>query len=193
MQDQSGEIVQFAGIKMTVDFATLTSLEYMPFLTSEGLMTDQFDGKVGVFAIFDEIQELHFIGYSRDISLSLKQCLVRRSHQCHWLKVQTSDRPSRTLLEGIRAAWIEENGSIPPGNDSEEALWNQPIDAKEKMTDEEKATFAASDDLGKIKTLKQVARRVEEEVLATLAARGVKMQIRFDPKLKEEGLLNLKV
>jgi hypothetical protein len=96
------------------------------------------------------------------------------------------------VLEEIRNAWIAENGTTPSGNDTDEALWNQPIDAKAKMTEAEQSAYQAADELGQIKALKQVARRVEAEVLAELEARGVKMQIRFDPKLKEEGLLNLK-
>ncbi|MFN6180174.1 MAG: GIY-YIG nuclease family protein, partial [Dolichospermum sp.] len=48
------------------------------------------------------------------------------------------------------------------------------------------------DELQKSKVLKTVARRVEEEILAILEARGLKTQIRFNPKLKEVGLLDLK-
>jgi hypothetical protein len=171
---------------------TLTSLEYLPYLNDSGETTEQFSGKVGVYAIFDQAKILQFIGYSRDVSLSLKQHLVRQPEGCYWLKVETIDRPSRTILEEIREAWILENGATPVGNGAEEAIWNQPIDAKVKMTEDEKKAYAATDEMGQIKALKQVARRVEAEVLATLEARGVKMQIRFDPKLKEEGLLNLK-
>jgi hypothetical protein len=170
----------------------LSDLSELPYIDAEGQLTSQFDGKVGVYAIFDREKILQYIGYSRDVSLSLKQHLVRQPQQCYWLKVQTIDRPSRTLLEEIRDAWIAENGSVPAGNDREEAGWSQPIDAKAKMTPAEQAAYNASDELGKIKTLKQVARRVEAEVLANLDDRGVTMPVRFDPKLKEEGLLNLK-
>jgi hypothetical protein len=172
--------------------ASLASLEFLPYLNENGETTEQFLGKVGVYAIFDQAKTLQFIGYSRDVALSLKQHLVRSPEGCYWLKVQTIDRPSRTILEEMRTAWITENGSTPIGNGAEEAKWNQPIDAKAKMTDDEKNAYAATDEMGKIKALKQVARRVEAEVLATLEKRGVKMQIRFDPKLKEEGLLGLK-
>jgi hypothetical protein len=176
----------------TYTTSTLASLEYLPYLNQLGETTEQFTGKVGVYAIFDQTKTLQFIGYSRDVSLSLKQHLVRQPEKCYWLKVQTIDRPSRTILEEIRAAWIVENSSTPVGNATDEAIWNQPIDAKLKMTAAEQAAYAATDEMGKIKTLKQVARRVEAEVLAGLESRGVKMAIRFDPKLKEEGLLNLK-
>jgi hypothetical protein len=40
--------------------------------------------------------------------------------------------------------------------------------------------------------LKQVARRAEAEILDVLKARGVQVEIRFNPKLKEAGLLDLK-
>jgi hypothetical protein len=170
----------------------LNSLDYFPYLDENGNVTDQFTGKVGVYAIFDQDKSLQFIGFSRDVSLSLKQHLVRQPDQCYWIKVQTIDRPSRTLLEEIRETWIGENGVTPAGNGAEEAGWNQAIDAKAKMTEAEKNAYEATDEMGKVKALKQVARRVEAEVLARLEQRGVTMPIRFDPKLKEEGLLNLK-
>jgi hypothetical protein len=172
--------------------SSLSDLPYIAYLTTDGQVVDRFDGKVGVYAIFDLAQTLQFIGYSRDVSLSLRQHLVRQPHHCYWVKVQTIDRPSRTALEEIRAAWMAENGAVPMGNDRDEALWNQPIDAKAQMTPEEQSAYAAAEEAGKIKVLKQVARRVEAEVLAVLGDRGVTTPIRFDPKLKEEGLLNLK-
>lgn len=171
---------------------TLSSLELIPYLDENGQLTDQFEGKIGVYAIFDQQKILQFIGYSRDVALSLKQHLIRRPEQCYWFKVQVIDRPSRTLLENIRDAWIAENGSAPQGNGDEEALWTQPIDAKLTMTAEEQAAYTATDGVGQVKLLKQVARRVEEQVLAALVTRGVQMQVRFNPKLKENGLLDLK-
>lgn len=62
------------------------------------------------------------------------------------------------------------------------------------MTPEEENNYQniAIDELGKSKVLKNVARRVEEEILAVLKARGVNTQIRFNPKLKESGFLDLK-
>jgi hypothetical protein len=171
---------------------TLPSLDYLPYLNEQGETTEEFAGKVGVYAIFDQAKTLQFIGYSRDVAISLKQHLIRQPEGCYWLKVQTIDRPSRTILEEIRTAWIAENGDTPIGNGAAENLWNQPIDAKLQMTEEERSAYEAADELGRIKTLKQVARRVETEVLARLERRGVKMAIRFDPKMKEEGLLNLK-
>ena len=170
----------------------LASLEAFSYLDEAGQIPTHVEGKVGIYAIFDQAHQLKYVGYSRDVYLSLKQHLVRQPQACYWVKVKTVDRPSRTLLEGIRDAWIEENGSVPSGNDAQANFWNQPIDAKLSMTEEDKAAYEQSEELGKIKLLKKVARRVEADILKGLDARGVKMELRFNPKLKENGLLDLK-
>ncbi|MGP1384939.1 MAG: GIY-YIG nuclease family protein [Thainema sp.] len=169
----------------------LSELEFIPYLQDGQIPTD-FDRKVGVYAIFDEAKTLRYIGYSRNVYLSLKQHLVRQPDACYWIKVCCIERPSRTALEEIQSAWIEENGELPDGNGAISHLWNQPIDAKQTLTATDKAQFEQLDDLGKIKFLKQTARRVEAKVLEKLQARGVKMDLRFNPKLKEDGLLDLK-
>jgi hypothetical protein len=102
--------------------------------------------------------------------------------------VQAIERPNRTILESIRQAWLRE---IPLKSDNEK-LWTEPIDAKLAMTEIEKETFQNADEIGQIKLLKQVSRRVENEILSILQQRGVQMEIRFNPKLKEQGLLDLK-
>ncbi|WP_013320347.1 GIY-YIG nuclease family protein [Gloeothece verrucosa] len=173
------------------EIADLKTLNYFPYLDN-GLISEDFQSKIGVYAIFNQEQELQFVGYSRDIYLSLKQHLVRQPDNCYWLKIQTITRPSRTQLEEIRLAWIKENGKTPLGNDSEQGKWTEPIDAKLAMTEAEKQEYQSTDDLGKIKLLKKVSRRVEEAIQEKLKTRGVQMDMRFNPKLKEQGLLDLK-
>lgn len=172
------------------------SSNWVPFLDDAGQLAADFEGRVGVYAIYDQAEILQYVGYSRDVALSLKQHLVRQPQGCYWLRVQTIERPNRAQLEEIRDAWIADwlnsTGATPPGNAEQSHLWNQPIDAKTCMTEAEQSAYAASDEPGKIKTLKQAARRVEVEVLAALEARGVKIPIRFDPKAKEMGLLDVK-
>jgi hypothetical protein len=170
------------------DFPNLEQLEYIPYLDTTGNICPDFQGKIGVYAIFDQEQVLQFIGYSRDIYLSLKQHLTRQPQACYWVKVQAIERPNRTILESIRQAWLRE---IPLKSDNEK-LWTEPIDAKLAMTETEKETFQNADEIGQIKLLKQVSRRVENEILSILQQRGVQMEIRFNPKLKEQGLLDLK-
>ncbi|MDJ0743860.1 MAG: GIY-YIG nuclease family protein [Xenococcaceae cyanobacterium MO_167.B27] len=171
---------------------TLESLAYLPYLDSEGNISEDIQKQIGVYSIFNQDKILQFVGYSRDIYLSLKQHLVRQPQNCYWLKIQTIQRPSRSVLEAIRQAWIAENGVTPPGNVQQETLWTKSIDAKPAMTESEKAQYNQSDELGKTKILKQVARRVEAEIKEQLRDRGVNMDVRFNPKLKEQGLLDLK-
>lgn len=178
---------------MTTDtIPSLFSLEYILYIDTNGQLPEQYIGKVGVYAIFSGDKLLQYVGYSRDVYVSLQQHLVRQPEKCYWIKVQTIDRPSRTILENIRDTWISENGSIPDGNATEESKWTQPIDAKVAMTPEEQQKYTASDELMQSKLLKNAARRVEGQILAQLESRGLKMQIRFNPKLKEKGLLDLK-
>lgn len=172
--------------------SSLAELDYIPYLQEAGNLPEQLQGEIGVYAIFDSDKTLQFINYSRDIYLSLKQHLVRKPESCYWIKVQTIDRPNRTHLENIRDAWIQENGTMPIGNGSDEAAWTQPIDAKLTMTAQEKESYEKGDGLTQVKVLKQVARRVEAKILETLKSRGVQTEIRFNPKLKENGLLDLK-
>ena len=176
------------------NLASLASLEYVPYIDDSGQLPEQFQGKIGVYAIFNQEKVLQFVGYSRDVYLSLKQHLVRQPQQCYWVKVQTIERPSRTILENIENAWIAENGSMPAGNGDNKEKWTQPIDVKAVMTPEEQANYdkPVNDELAQSKILKNVARRVESEILAVLEVRGLQMQIRFNPKLKENGLLDLK-
>lgn len=176
------------------DIPSLASLEYIPYVDADGHLPEQFQGKVGVYAICDRDRVLQFVGYSRDVYLSLKQHLVRQPQHCYWLKVETIERPSRTVLETIRTAWIAENGATPAGNGADEAKWTQPIDVKILLTPDEEASYqqAAGLEMEQAKILKKAARRVEADILAAIAARGVQAEIRFNPKIKENGLLDLK-
>ncbi|MBE9051991.1 GIY-YIG nuclease family protein [Nostocales cyanobacterium LEGE 11386] len=177
-----------------INIPNLASLEYFPYINDSGQLPERFQGKIGVYAIFGQAKVLQFVGYSRDVYLSLKQHLVRQPQQCYWVKVQTIERPSRTVLENIENAWIAENGNIPLGNGNNKEQWTQPIDVKPLMTAEEQAKYQhpGNDELAQMKIIKNIARRVEAEILAVLKDRGLQEQFRFNPKLKEEGLLDLK-
>lgn len=177
-----------------IQIPELSKLEYLPYVDSAGKLPFSLQGKIGVYGIFDQEKKLLFVGYSRDVYQSLKLHLVRQPNSCYWLKVQTIERPNRTILEGIKAAWIDENGSLPIGNGTAEAKWNQPIDTKQEMTEAERVQYQDPliDEVAKEKLLKNIARRVETNILEVLKTRGLQENIRFNPKLKATGLLDLK-
>lgn len=172
----------------------LSHLEYCPYLNDEGQLPQELSGKIGAYAIFSEDQTLQYVGYSRDILVSLRQHLVRQPRHCYWIKTQAIDKPSRTLLEAIRNDWLAENGTKPEGNGAAKEKWEQAIDVKAQMTPAEQAQYndPELDERSQVKVLKQAARRIEAEILAVLAERGVQEPLRFNPKLKETGLLDLK-
>ena len=174
------------------EIPSIASLEYLAYLNGEGCIDEDIQGKIGVYAIFDRQQKMQYVGYSRDVYLSLKQHLIRQPQSCYWFKLQTIQRPSRKILEDIAAAWIAENGQTPPGNSASKSAWTEPINTNPSMTEEEKAQYAQNDELGQIKIRKKVARRMEADIQKQLSDRGVQMNIRFNPKLKEKGLLDLK-
>ncbi len=173
---------------------SLKNLEYIPYIDENGELPEQYQGKIGVYGIFDQEKLLQFVGYSRDVFLSLRQHLVRQPQSCYWVKIETIERPSRKILEEIEKVWIEENGSLPVGNGENKEKWVSPIDVKALITPQEQANYdnPANDEMAKIKILKNVARRVEAEILKQLEGRGLQIQVRFNPKLKEKGLLDLK-
>jgi len=177
-----------------IQVTALSSIEYCPYLDQEGLLPTEPSGKIGAYAIFSEDQTLQYVGYSRDIFLSLKQHLIRQPRHCYWFKTQFVEKPNRTLLESIRNDWIAENGSAPLGNGPEQAKWEQAIDVKAAMTPEELNQYndPQLDERSQVKVLKQSARRIEAEILEILSERGVQEPLRFNPKLKETGLLDLK-
>jgi hypothetical protein len=181
-------------MQATSESPSLATLESLPYIDGDGQFPQQFEGKIGVYAIYTEIQSLAYIGYSRDVSLSLKQHIVRQPQDCYWVKVYTVERPNRTLLEDIKAAWIAENGQIPHGNAEALTIWEQPIDVKAQMlpAESEKYLDPQLDDKQHLTALKQAARRIEQDILEVLAARGVQEALRFNPKLKENGFLDLK-
>ncbi len=171
---------------------TLASLEFIPYLDQQGKLPTQLAKQIGVYAIFDRDRSLQFIHYSRDIGVSLKQHLIRQPQQCYWVKAETIEKPNRTQLESIKQAWIEENGSLPPGNGAELSQWTEPIDTKTLMTEAEKQIYNITDDPGKSQLLKTILQRAEAQIMEVLNSRNLQEPIRFHPKLKEQGLLDLK-
>lgn len=171
-------------------FPRLAELPLEPYLTDDGDLSDALQRKIGIYAIFDAEERPQYIGYSRDVYQSFKQHLVRQPQACRGFKLQTIERPSRSVLESIKQAWMTECGlTLTP---AVEAQWVAAIDAKSTMTADEAAEYAALSDGEKPKYLKKIARRLEAKVLSELEAHGVRMELRFNPKLKEEGLLDLK-
>ncbi len=178
--------------QLSMSLPKLAELDFLPYIDADGAIAPTLGGKIGLYGIFDGSQTLCYVGYSRDVSKSLQQHLIRCPEQCHWVKIFQCDRPSRTLLEEMRAAWLTENGTVPPGNGEAESLWTQPIDIKEDLPPAAREALQQSTELEMVKHLKNYARQREATIKEYLIGRGLKIDLRFQPKLKEQGLLDLK-
>ena len=177
---------------MTDPLPHLAELPLQPFLTPAGELDGSIEKRIGVYAIFDQSRSLQYVGYSRNIAVSLLQHLVRQPDLCHWFAVHYIDRPDRQLLNQIQAHWLAAQSDLPPGNDQQQSAWCESLDVMDHLTPAEATAIAHCDAAEKPKLLKTIARRLEAEQVAKLKARGVTQPIRFDPKLKEQGRLDVK-
>lgn len=150
---------------------------------------------MGVFAIYDSSQTLQYVGISRDVATSLRRALARRPSLAHFYTAEyaTARRPSRTALEALRDDVV--GGRAVPGLDGggEQRRWEGAVDVRRdvELREEEKGAIEAAE-LGEVaKVLKKVARRVQGDVEEVLRERGLTEKLKFAPKMKSEGLLDV--
>jgi hypothetical protein len=71
----------------------------------------------GVYAVLDCDRQTQFIGYSRNVSLSLRSHLAQKGDAvCALVKVQPFKFPKRDAMAALQADWIATLPSPPPGN-----------------------------------------------------------------------------
>mmetsp|Transcript_7462 Transcript_7462/g.9482 ORF Transcript_7462/g.9482 Transcript_7462/m.9482 type:complete len:239 (+) Transcript_7462:3-719(+) len=183
-----------ARIESVGDIPDLESLELLSFIDEEGNIRNSgiVKGKTraSIFAIYDQANSLQYIGKSRDADQSLRTMLIRQPELAYSFRVYHIDKPSRALLDAVAEAWLANSGTAT----LDPTAWENPLDIKPLMTLEDRADFEAKKVRGKEDmALKAVARRYETEKLDILKARGLTEKISFDPKLKGQGLLDLKL
>jgi hypothetical protein len=78
----------------------------------------------GVYAVLDRDRQTQYIGYSRNIALSLRGHLTQLGEEiCAFVKVQPFTFPRRDEMEALKHQWIAELGSTPSGNTTNSDLW----------------------------------------------------------------------
>ena len=180
---------------------SLASLQLIDYINSEGeLATVVVDPgtRASVYAISDEQSKVRYVGVSRNIQQSLRLHLARMPDQTYFFQCHHITKASRTLLELIQSEWVSSCGGVD-GNDDQtiKKLWEGALDVKPLFTDEDEKTLSEAKfgpNASKVKeesAYKKVARRYEDEKVAILERRGLVEKLRFDPKLKGSGLLDL--
>ena len=98
----------------------------------------------GVYAVLNSDRIYQYIGYSRDVSRSLKGHIAQNGAQvCAFIRVKTFKFPKRQAMEALQNEWIAELDYIPLGNTGEQGTWARTIGeaAKAAMTDVERNAY----------------------------------------------------
>ncbi|NJK60278.1 MAG: GIY-YIG nuclease family protein [Oscillatoriales cyanobacterium SM2_1_8] len=164
----------------------LADLPAQPYWLN-GDVSPAHHGQIGVYAILDRDRTVVYVGRSRDMGASLRLHGLRQLDRCAWVKSLVLVKPNGAYLQAIQQAWREQTGVGDP------EVWEKPLDCRPLMTPAEEATLAQAATEGeRAAVLKNVARRVETEILGQLAAHGLTFAVRFDPKRKSEGILDVR-
>lgn len=79
---------------------------------------------VGVYAVSGHDRRTHYVGYSRNVALSLKGHVAQLGvDTCAFVQVQTFKAPKREAMEQQRDAWIAQLSYVPSGNAEASELW----------------------------------------------------------------------
>ncbi len=79
---------------------------------------------VGVYAVLGCDRRTHYVGYSRNVALSLKGHAAQLGKDiCALVQVHTFKLPKRDVMEQQRDAWIAQLDYVPSGNAEASELW----------------------------------------------------------------------
>ncbi|GAB4813117.1 hypothetical protein N2152v2_000163 [Parachlorella kessleri] len=100
---------------------------------------------VGVYALYDARRNLQYVGLSRNCVLAIKAHLQRVGEErCAFVRLMVfanKAMQSRSLLEREAANWLEEAGTLPPGNGAEQDEWEGTTFSTDHMTPEQRAAY----------------------------------------------------
>ncbi len=91
----------------------------------EAWCTETAEVKIaGVYAVLNGDHQTQYIGYSRNVVLSLKSHLTQfGAETCTFVKVQSFKFPKREEMEQLRDDWIASLPQTPPGNADNSGAW----------------------------------------------------------------------
>jgi Fe-S cluster biogenesis protein NfuA len=121
-----------------------TGLVAVPSFLRKRKLSSSMLPPMGVFAIYDSSRALQYVSYSRNIVLSVKSVLdIVGEEKCAFVRnmvFQNKAMQTRQAMEAQKETWIEENGTLPPGNGVDRSEWEIGF-AVSSMSDGEKETY----------------------------------------------------
>lgn len=98
----------------------------------------------GVYAVLDGDRQPQFIGYSRNVALSLRGHLHAQGETtCALVRVQPFQFPKRDAMEALKAEWLAALPSLPPGNTGNGWAASIKEAASQVMSPAERAAYEA--------------------------------------------------
>lgn len=125
---------------------------------------------VGVYALYDARRNLQYVGYSRNVVLSVKGHLARVGEErCAWVRAMVfanKAMQSRAALQREADNWLQEAGTLPPGNGAEAELWQGAAAASGSSVD---VSLMSADELAeheerKLKLRKAMGENLHDDV-----------------------------
>jgi hypothetical protein len=115
----------------------------LPIAVIEWCDTVQNTKVAGVYTVLNQQQQPQYIGYSRNVALSLRSHLTTHGTEtCALVRVETFKFPKREEMEQLRDRWLAELPTTPPGNTAQEEWAGTVRDAAvQVMSATEKALY----------------------------------------------------
>lgn len=133
--DEHGAVVTQGSVAVTDD--RLLELDEWQALSENARIA-------GVYAVLDSTKSTQYVGYSRNVSTSLKGHLAQHgSDVCAYVRVRVFKFPKREEMEQLRDSWIAALAAIPPGNSGATDSWATTVGAiaKAAMSPDELAAY----------------------------------------------------
>ena len=94
----------------------------------EGFNSPEIPSTPGIYAIYNDKNELQYIGLSRKISASIKMHCFELPAECGFAKVLSMPEATKADLQDGWKRWVmqhvsESGGTLPPGNMPKNELW----------------------------------------------------------------------
>ncbi|XP_002968899.2 uncharacterized protein LOC9651475 [Selaginella moellendorffii] len=140
----------------------------------------------GVYAVYGKNKAMEYVGFSRNVVLSLKTHRTRAGEErCAFVRVKLFGDPSlvtKSRLEEEKQRWIRELEAVPPGNSPEEqSLWSSSAKVVETSS-------------AKAKSMSESERReYEEKKLKLRKAMGENLHDDVDGEDEDAKLRRLKI
>ncbi|TVP59803.1 MAG: GIY-YIG nuclease family protein [Nodularia sp. (in: Bacteria)] len=169
-------------VAVTAEFAN-NGADIMPLETWR--TSDQNAKIAGVYAVLDAERQTQYIGYSRNVLLSLNGHVSQYGEQkCAFVRVQTFKFPKRQEMEDLRDAWIAELATTPPGNASEGGIWASTVGeaAKAVMSEAERHAYEEK----KLKLRKAMADSTLSQEIAQVDASAEERQRQLETAVNND-------